>query len=73
MPRTVGESAARHSFYDQIAWFTKGARPALTLGYRDAGAFVWTDHLLEDVGQSEKEARISDHYPLWAEFAFRPA
>ena len=29
---------------------------------------MWDQHLLHDVQQSEKEARISDHYPLWAEF-----
>lgn len=71
LPRTVGETPEDHSFYDQIAWFTKGRRSALTMRYVDAGGFLWTDHLLQDVGQSEKEARISDHYPLWAEFALR--
>jgi hypothetical protein len=71
VPRTVGETSAKHTFYDQIAWFTKGKRSALTLRYRDAGGFIWTDHLLADVGQTEKEARISDHYPLWAEFWLR--
>ena len=68
IPRTVGDTRSKHSFYDQIAWFTKGNRSALTLTYRTAGGFLWTDHLLTNVKQSEKEARISDHYPLWAEF-----
>ena len=71
VPRTVGETKGLHSFYDQIAWFTKGKRSALTLRYEDSGGFIWTDHLLVDVKQSEKEARISDHYPLWAEFHLR--
>jgi hypothetical protein len=71
VPRTVGETPGKHSFYDQIAWFTKGKRSALTLRYKDAGGFIWSDHLLADVTQSEKEARISDHYPLWAEFWLR--
>src|SRR5581483_9791084 len=69
VPRTVGETPGMHSFYDQIAWFTKGSRSALTLHYTDASGFIWTDHLLQGVKQSEKEARISDHYPLWAEFS----
>jgi exonuclease III len=68
LPRTVGETAEEHTFYDQIAWFNKGKGAALTLKYEDAGTFVWDEHLLHDVRQSEKEARISDHYPLWAEF-----
>jgi endonuclease/exonuclease/phosphatase family metal-dependent hydrolase len=68
LPRTLGETKDKHSFYDQIAWFNKGKGAALTLKYKTAGNFVWDQHLLQDVGQSEKEARISDHYPLWAEF-----
>ena len=68
-PRTVGERRGLNSFYDQIAWFTKGRREALTLKYRTAGTFDWTQHILEDVERnSTKEARISDHFPLWAEF-----
>jgi endonuclease/exonuclease/phosphatase family metal-dependent hydrolase len=68
LPRTLGETSDKHSFYDQIAWFNKGKRSALSLKYNTAGNFVWDDHLLHEVKQSEKEARISDHYPLWAEF-----
>lgn len=68
-PRTVGETQTTHSFYDQIAWFTQGNREALTLHYRTAGTFDWTAHILQDVTRaSTKEARISDHFPLWAEF-----
>ena len=68
-PRTVGERRGLNSFYDQIAWFTKGAREALTLKYRTAGTFDWTEHILQEVTRnSTKEARISDHFPLWAEF-----
>jgi endonuclease/exonuclease/phosphatase family metal-dependent hydrolase len=68
VPRTVGDSKSMHSFFDQIAWFTKGKGSALTLGYKTAGGFMWTDYLLKNVKRSAKEARISDHYPLWAEF-----
>jgi hypothetical protein len=68
LPRTVGETRGKNSYYDQIAWFSKGRRAALTLKYVTAGNFVWDDHILKGVNTSEKEARISDHYPLWAEF-----
>jgi endonuclease/exonuclease/phosphatase family metal-dependent hydrolase len=67
VPRTVGESKSKHTFYDQIAWFTKGKGSALTLTYKDAGGFIWSDYLLKNV--KNKEARISDHYPLWTEFS----
>ena len=60
---------APRSFFDQIAWFTNGNREALTLSYRTAGTFDWTEHILREVERnSTKEARISDHFPLWAEF-----
>jgi exonuclease III len=56
--------------YDQIAWFTKGARAALTLDYTTAGYVDWTDYILEDArDDDDRKAHISDHYPLWAEFA----
>ena len=68
LPRTVGDTEDKHSFFDQIAWFDDGQFSALTLDYRTAGTFIWDRHLLEDVPVRRKEARISDHYPLWAEF-----
>jgi hypothetical protein len=33
-----------------------------------AGNFVWDATIQKDVSVPEKEARISDHYPLWSEF-----
>jgi endonuclease/exonuclease/phosphatase family metal-dependent hydrolase len=72
--RTVGETEMDHTYYDQIAWFRNGRRSALTLDYVDAGGFIWTDHLLTDVADvDQKQARISDHFPLWAMFALRDA
>ena len=68
LPRTVGDTESEHSFYDQIAWFDDGQRSALTLEFVDAGTFIWDEHLLTDLPARRKEARISDHYPLWAEF-----
>src|SRR5262249_13897555 len=70
LPRTIFRSKAkRTSFYDQIAWFTKGNREALTLPFLGAGNAPWTEYLLRDLGAVAKSWRISDHYPLWAEFA----
>jgi exonuclease III len=68
LPRTVGDTESEHSFYDQIAWFNDGQRSALTLDFIDAGTFIWDRHLLAGLPARRKEARISDHYPLWAEF-----
>lgn len=70
VPRTIFDKPSEHSFFDQIAWFTKGDREALTLHYTGmAGAFKWTDYILKDLASTPKSWRISDHYPLWAEFA----
>ncbi len=69
VPRTLADTEGDTSYFDQIAWFTTGDRSALTLEYSGrAGGFLWTDHILQDVPRRRKEARISDHYPLWAEF-----
>jgi hypothetical protein len=56
--------------YDQIAWFTKGNREALTLSYVTGGYVKWTDYLLTDAPtDAVRKAHISDHYPLWVEFS----
>ena len=48
----------------------EGDREALTLTYKGkAGYFPWTDYLLGDLANTPKSWRISDHYPLWAEFS----
>ena len=42
-------TAAPKHHYDQIAWFTKGEREALTLTYETRRGFVeWTDYVLTD-------------------------
>jgi endonuclease/exonuclease/phosphatase family metal-dependent hydrolase len=69
VPRTIFDKPKSHSFFDQIAWFTEGDREALTLRYAGkAGEFKWTDYLLQELANTPKSWRISDHYPLWAEF-----
>jgi endonuclease/exonuclease/phosphatase family metal-dependent hydrolase len=58
-------------FYDQIAWFTgEGNLPALSLRYLRGGGFDFVPTALHSRGLSKQKLsfRISDHYPLWAEF-----
>jgi endonuclease/exonuclease/phosphatase family metal-dependent hydrolase len=69
-PRSIFDTPTSHHYYDQIAWFTSGVREQLTLRYtKRAGNFAWTDYLLTDLSNTAKSWRISDHYPLWAQFA----
>ncbi|WP_217912775.1 endonuclease/exonuclease/phosphatase family protein [Miltoncostaea marina] len=74
LPRTIfAGGGGTHSFYDQIAWFTLGAREALTLPFVAAGSFPWDDHVLVGLSNVSKSWRISDHFPLWSEFALPTA
>jgi endonuclease/exonuclease/phosphatase family metal-dependent hydrolase len=63
-------------FYDQIAWFesTKGV-PQLSMPYLNSGSFDFIPHVYRDTSLSKYSIsfRISDHYPLWAEFSLSPA
>lgn len=74
VPRTLFSDPSKpeaNKFYDQIAWFqtTKGvpklAMPYLNAGYVDFLPFVYTD---QEFSKQSISYRISDHYPLWAEF-----
>lgn len=74
VPRTVFSNPSKPDkgqFYDQIAWFenAKGV-PKLNMTYRSGGyvdflPWVYTELNLT---KSAKSYRISDHFPLWAEF-----
>jgi endonuclease/exonuclease/phosphatase family metal-dependent hydrolase len=69
-PRSIFDAGSTRHFYDQIAWYTAGTREALTLRYtKRAGRIEWTRHLHRDLTTVSKSWRISDHYPLWAQFA----
>jgi endonuclease/exonuclease/phosphatase family metal-dependent hydrolase len=61
-------SGGTDKYYDQIAWFQDGDLAKLTLEYKSAGSFLWTDYILQGMTNPSKKARISDHYPLWVEF-----
>ena len=76
-PRTIFSDPERpelNKFYDQIAWFTgRGGMPALSLRYSRGGYFDFTGVALTShaLTRSQLSWRISDHYPLWAEFSTR--
>jgi endonuclease/exonuclease/phosphatase family metal-dependent hydrolase len=73
LSRTVSDKPGKEHYYDQIAWFTEGNRAKLTLEFEKdaghAGRFEWTKHLLTGMDAQEASWHISDHYPLWVEFA----
>jgi endonuclease/exonuclease/phosphatase family metal-dependent hydrolase len=69
VPRTLfGQE--KKAFYDQIAWFTEEGTPQLTLEYTGrAGGFDFLPHVFTDMTPQEVSWRMSDHLPLWCEFA----
>ncbi len=77
VPRTIFSDPGKphlNKFYDQIAWFTGGnGLPALSLRYSRGGFFDFTKAALTTRGLTKAQLswRISDHYPLWAEFSTR--
>ncbi len=77
VPRTIFADLGKphlNKFYDQIAWFTGGnGLPALSLRYSRGGFFDFTKAALTTRGLTKAQLawRISDHYPLWAEFSTR--
>jgi len=77
VPRTIFSDPQRpdlDKFFDQIAWFTgRNDLPALSLRYSRGGFFDFTKAALTSSGLTKTQLswRISDHYPLWAEFSTR--
>jgi endonuclease/exonuclease/phosphatase family metal-dependent hydrolase len=71
LPRTIFDTAAAPHYYDQIAWFTKGQqkRPVLNLDCSAGGSFDFVPELLGNRTRVDLSWHISDHYPLWVEFA----
>ena len=61
----------RRHFYDQIAWFADG-RSRLRMPFVNAGMFDFTRNLIPADDLTQLSWRISDHYPLWCEFATTP-
>lgn len=77
VPRTLFSDPDKPNlgkFYDQIAWFTGANKlPALSMEYMRGGTFDFAKHALTalNLTKSQLSWRISDHYPLWAEFSVR--
>lgn len=70
IPRTIYENSTK--FYDQISWFQDHQHISqLSISYQRGGIFDFVPHLLRDRGltTSQLSWRISDHFPLWAEFS----
>lgn len=76
-PRTIFSDPTKPDldhFYDQIAWFTeKKEIPEITLKYVTGGIFDFVPYAMSSLNltKSQLSYRISDHYPLWAEFDVR--
>lgn len=68
LPRTLPTKSQKPKFFDQIAWFSDNGDAKLTLGTGRAGFVEWDKHVLPDLDRNQLSFRISDHYPLWAEF-----
>jgi endonuclease/exonuclease/phosphatase family metal-dependent hydrolase len=66
-PRTLSSSAG-DKFFDQIAWFNEGGEAKLTFGTGEANNFEWDRFVLDGLTRNQKSFRVSDHFPLWAEF-----
>lgn len=58
--------------FDQIAWFFEGEDSKLELDYSGrAGRFDFVPVVLTGMTKTEQSWRLSDHYPLWAEFRIK--
>jgi endonuclease/exonuclease/phosphatase family metal-dependent hydrolase len=68
--RTIFATSTLESYYDQIAWFQTGANRKLSVPCLSAGSFDFLPHVYTDRNLTKNSIsyRISDHYPLWAEF-----
>ena len=69
VPRTVGETPGKTSAFDQVAWIAPGQQGALGFDRRDSNCVPWDSLLARDAAEGDATFRISDHYPLWVEFA----
>jgi endonuclease/exonuclease/phosphatase family metal-dependent hydrolase len=69
--RTIFDQPQAPHYYDQIAWFTKGQakRPVLNLDCSAGGSFDFVPELQGDRTLLDLSWHISDHFPLWVEFA----
>lgn len=78
VPRSIfiepGADPRLDKYYDQIAWFNSRTGKAKTdLIYRKGGFFDFVPFCYSETGitKASLSHRVSDHYPLWAEFERR--
>jgi endonuclease/exonuclease/phosphatase family metal-dependent hydrolase len=71
LPRTIFDKPQTPHYYDQIAWFTKARakRPVLNLDCAAGGSFDFVSELQAGRTLVDLSWHISDHFPLWVEFA----
>lgn len=71
LARTIFDKPGAEHFYDQIAWFTKGQkhRPVLRLEAVAGGQVDFVTALQGEQTLTELSWHLSDHFPLWVEFA----
>ena len=76
VPRSVFSKEADRldKYYDQVAWFETDQKRRLTMEYLGhGGSFDFLPYLYRDLAMpaGQMQYRMSDHYPLWVEFACR--
>ena len=75
LPRSIFQNQAdkRDKYYDQIAWFMDGNKRQLHLQCLKGNFVDFVKHLYKDIHLEPKamQYRVSDHFPLWVEFACR--
>lgn len=74
LPRTIFDDEKTAHFYDQIAWFTTNTNPVRSLltglTYTNrGGSFDFPKFVYPGMPPAQLSWRISDHFPLWVEFA----
>jgi endonuclease/exonuclease/phosphatase family metal-dependent hydrolase len=75
LPRTVFVDIAnpRQQFYDQIAWFQNSPKRRLSMAFKTGGNVDFLPFVYGGGGLTKQQVsfRVSDHFPLWAEFETR--
>jgi len=73
VPRTIFAKPGqpqKDKHYDQIAWFnTADGIPKLSLTYVKGGFVDFRGSVMASLAPEALSWRVSDHFPLWAEFA----
>jgi endonuclease/exonuclease/phosphatase family metal-dependent hydrolase len=68
LPRTLPTKSEAPKFFDQIAWFNENGEAKLTFDTGRAHYVEWDRFVLPGLTRNQLSFRVSDHYPLWAEF-----